>query len=397
MWWDRSRLTLYVGALAVGLWASWIVFVLLSTGATAPTGRVGGDFPAFWGAGKLVLEGRAGQIWDFAAQFEVQDPLFPDADEMMPFPYAPPFALIFVPLAMLPYRLAYVVYTLAMVGLTWLAVAGLVRLLPRLGPWRHVALLGALGFPPLFRASAQGQNTAIVLCLLVWVFVALREDRPLLAGVLLGLLWFKATYAAPLTGLLLLDRRWRTLATVAATLATGWVISAAMVGPDWFGRWIEAAMAVQDFNFAVNLGSTVSVVELAWEGLPAPAGTAIGLALLAAIALGTIVVWRRVPTWPARLAVVPLATLAMAPHAYWYDLGLMVAPLGVLAAVDGRRSLPWLAAPVVATLPLLLDVRLGPAWVLLVLVYLARVVWVTSQRPVHELEASPVRAGPKGR
>jgi hypothetical protein len=140
------------------------------------------------------------------------------------------------PLALLPYRLAYAVSALAMVAATWVAVNGLIRLMPRLAPWRGIALLGALAFPPLFRATTQGQNMALVLCLLVWTIVAVKEERPVLAGTLLGLLWFKATYAAPLTGLPLLNRRFRVVATTAATIAIGWVISTAMVGPSWLPR-----------------------------------------------------------------------------------------------------------------------------------------------------------------
>jgi hypothetical protein len=367
-------LHLYTGAFALTLWVLWVAFVTMSAGATSPVGRVGGDFPAFWGAGQLVLDGRADFLWDWQAQLEAQSSAFPEPGEFIPYPYAPPVALAFAPLAMLPYRLAYVIYTLAMGGLTWLAVSGLVRLLPPLVPWRAVAVLGALGFPPLFRATVGGQNTAIVLCLFVWVFVALQEDRQALAGFLLGLLWFKPTYAAPLTGLLLLDRRNRTLAGLALTLGIGWMISALLAGPGWFIRWIEGAAVVQDFNFEANLGSTVSIVELVWEGLRGHAGTAAGLTLLALLAAGTVVLWRRAEGWPARMALVALAMLAMAPHAYWYDLGHMIAPLAVLGVLRGRRALAWFVTPVLLTMPLLLDVRLGPVWVIMVLTYLVLVV-----------------------
>ena len=94
--------------------------------------------------------------------------------------YSPAFALLFAPLAYLPFALAFLCWSLLNALLLWYA---LVRLLPQ----RQATLaLGLLYLEVLF-AMQYGQSNAMVAALMVLAFLALERGRQLEAALELGL------------------------------------------------------------------------------------------------------------------------------------------------------------------------------------------------------------------
>jgi hypothetical protein len=61
----------------------------------------------------------------------------------------------------------------------------------------------------------MGQNSALILLLVAGALWALRRDREVLAGLLIGLLGFKPNWVLGFVLWLAVTRRWRTLGTVA--------------------------------------------------------------------------------------------------------------------------------------------------------------------------------------
>ena len=55
--------------------------IVTAEGAGTATGRLGGDFPAFFGAGRIVAEGHVAELYDWHAQKASQAGLHPPGEE----------------------------------------------------------------------------------------------------------------------------------------------------------------------------------------------------------------------------------------------------------------------------------------------------------------------------
>ena len=106
----RRRYALWLGAM---LWAGWLVSLAAGPGAFDLAGEVkGADFVEFYAAGRLVLSGRADRLYDLPLQAEVEHAIAGgDWRGFHGFLTPPFFALPFVPLALLPYPVAFACWT----------------------------------------------------------------------------------------------------------------------------------------------------------------------------------------------------------------------------------------------------------------------------------------------
>jgi alpha-1,2-mannosyltransferase len=162
------------------------------------------DFAVYWGGGRDVLAG-----------LSPYRPL-----QSLPFTYPPFAALFFVPFALLPQGVAYVVWQV--VALLALVVATLV-VAERAGLDSRTALwLTAAGMlvQPVVRDVQLGQvNTVIMVMVVLDLFVVPRRYRGILLGIAAGIKLVPAAFAV----LFLLRREWgsavRAVAAGAATVA----------------------------------------------------------------------------------------------------------------------------------------------------------------------------------
>src|SRR5436190_181486 len=141
-----------------------------------------GDFFGLWSAGKFLLDHPAAEIYDAATLKAAQLALGMDPGIDYPFPYPPSFMLVVAPLGLLPWPVAY----LLLIGVTlplfiW-ATAGRC--------WRSWIGLGALVAPATTITIIAGQAGLLAAALMAGGF-RLAARRPILAGVLLGLLTYK--------------------------------------------------------------------------------------------------------------------------------------------------------------------------------------------------------------
>lgn len=150
-----------------------------------------------------------------------------------PLPYIhPPFeALAFLPLSLLPYTPAFVVWNVFNL-MALLAVALLLR--PHLNFLNAVPvwelLLGFLAFFPTFLNLLQGQDSILLLLLLTLAFVALKQSADVVCGAWLALGTFKFQFAIPLVLLIVLWGRRRVAAGFASMSVLLVLLSAAIVG-----------------------------------------------------------------------------------------------------------------------------------------------------------------------
>ncbi len=310
-------------------------------GSATVGGRLGGDFPAFYGAGRIVADGGAAELYDPAAQAAAQADLFgEERDGYLYFAYPPAVAAVYAPLASLPYGTAYALHTLGAIGAL---VAALWCIRPMVDVVRRhftVVLAASLTFFPAFRAVGAGQNTAFVLLALAGSWRLVHQEHDLAAGVVLGLAVAKPQLAIALVGLHLLARRWRVVAGAGLGAAAVWAASAALAGPGWLLPWWEQATRFERVDAAVNGQNAVSWlgVARAVAGVDSLVAAVVGWGLAAASVAAVVWTWRhssRHSLGPA-MAVAAAGVLVISPHAMFYDAGLLLLTAVVLADRLGR-------------------------------------------------------------
>lgn len=344
--WTPRRRVLYSAALLAGLAIGFSVFVLTSDGlTTAGGGRMGGDFPAFYAAGRLAGSSDPWRLYDAAAQQDAQRDLFPNVrDGWIPFAYPPYVARLYAPLARLPFRLAYVIHTVLMAGLCVMAVRLLHHRSDR--SWLMGSAI-ALTFYPMAVAILGGQNTALSFFCAAATVAALRGGMTFQAGVWLGVWLFKPQLALVVTVFLVLAGHWRVLAGFAVVALALYLAEVPSRGLAWPVQWYE--LGVRPFiaaDLQANSAAAISLRETAYR---------VGAASLAVPIVATTLLLAMVAVRFRRLsceAVVggaAAAAVLVSPHALFYDGGLALIGLLTLDPLRPPPTRPltaaWLAAP----------------------------------------------------
>ncbi len=383
--------------------ASLILVVISSGGRDSLTGGLGGDFVEFYAAGEIVLDGDGTELHDLDRQVEAQAPHWDEPGSVILFAYPPAVAALYVPLALVDFRLAYLIHTLAMVA----ALAGALVLLRGLVPLlddpriRLAALAASITFLPMFFGVALGQNTALVLLGGVATWWGLHHRRDLIAGLALGLLVLKPQYGVPILGLVVLARRWGAVAVAVATTVGLWIISAIISGVGWTGPWIDLVRSLSEVDQGVNLHNEVS-----WLGLAEVAfGAGSGVALAIWVVLGGLTVagllwrlWQRPVLDHLTVALVIPTVLLVAPHALYYDAGLLLVSVGALVTtLDQRHRAPVLALWWLAGLGHIAASSLGVQPVALLVIATWGWAWVATRAADEEVRSRrPHRAAATG-
>ena len=152
------------------------------------------DFSGLYTAGGLILEGHSASMFNPQAQIEFQHRVL-GRPGLLPFMHFPYEALLFVPLAFLPMKLALWIWRVLSVGMLICSTRFLadtfnaVRL--------HVFLL-ALGFFPVAVTLYHGQDSILVLLLFSSALMLLCQERDRSAGVLIAAAMVKPQLILPL-------------------------------------------------------------------------------------------------------------------------------------------------------------------------------------------------------
>jgi len=178
--------------------------------------RAGQDFAAFYDAGTILNRGMAGQLYDLNLQTALYRELSPSAGATSLFPNAPWFALLFRPFAFLSFRWAYAAWVCVSIALY---LSGIALLWPAaLDPAaRRTAFLAAVSFHPfVLETLVSGQVTAVAFFCIAAATRLLRQGRSFAAGGLLSGCLYKPTMLVLILPMLVVSRRWKALAGIAA-------------------------------------------------------------------------------------------------------------------------------------------------------------------------------------
>lgn len=323
----RGRVYSLMGVIAFAVITVWIWGRFMA----APDG-MGGDFLSFYAASKLALSGQAASVWNPDIHAVAEHAALKGSGGYLAFFYPPPYLLICWPLALLPYGWAALLW---MSGTTAIAVAVL-----RFALRRTVPLIALLAFPAVWINIGCGQNAALTLAILAAGF-SLMDRRPILAGLVLGLMVIKPQLAILLPVVLGASQRWKTF------FATGFS-ALALCGLAW--------LAIGTDGYAAFFANTTYAREVLNRGLvdPAlmqslyaalrvlgipmtPAYAAQVLLSLGVIGAAGFIAFRYRPEGLALGALAVSATAIATPFLLDYDLLITALPLGWLV-MRGAQS-----------------------------------------------------------
>jgi hypothetical protein len=183
-----------------------LVFVLslaAFVGARFSGSLQGTDFPDFYCAARMLAEGHGHQLYDAELQRQYQARY---AGRIGTLYIHPPFeAVVYLAVAGLPLRRAYLLWFLLNLAFLALAVRHLAK--DALLPWDwRVVLAASLTFAPVLLCLLQGQDSVLLLLLVILAFTALRNNRAFASGCWLGLGLFKFQIVLPLVLVLILTQ-----------------------------------------------------------------------------------------------------------------------------------------------------------------------------------------------
>ncbi len=317
------------------------------------------DFGCGWAAGMQALKGNAASLYDPAEFVKVQTALFRPSDFFYPnWPYPPTYFLVLAPLALLPYRYAFILWDVVSLA----GAVAVVYLIVR----RKPAIALAFAMPFTIWNFLAAQNGFLTAALLGGALVALPR-RPVLAGILLGCLTYKPQFGLLLPIALVADRQGRAIAAAALTTAFLVCASAVVFGVGVWSVFPMQLLAQTGLNFFAGddgnwgyLQSVYGFVRLL-RGGAAAAWLAQG-ATTFALAIIVWRLWRSDAAYRLKASVLSAAAMLATPYAFAYDLAALTIPAAFLAADQLERGLlpsekaVWI---VLFGLPLALLVTLG--------------------------------------
>ncbi len=323
-WLTASRARAYLVILAAMLGLAFVSYVATSHGGLDLFGRpVGTDFASFWTASQLALEGQGPKAWNPVAHHAAQIAVFGKGASYAAFFYPPPYLLVCLPLALIPYGPALGVWLLA-TGLAWAAVTRAWLDAPR--DWLLV-----LTFPAVLLNIGHGQNGFLTAALLGGAAL-LSPSRPWLTGVLIGALIIKPHLAVLTPLFLLLTGNWRAILSAALTASALCLLSLIVFGPAAWQAFFESSALArlaleQDLVGYAKMQSAFAAARL----LGAPLNLAWGLQAVSAL-VAIIGMWRitRMTRGQASGAALVCATLLTTPFLLDYDFTLLGVPLAWL-------------------------------------------------------------------
>ncbi|GAB5454510.1 MAG: hypothetical protein Hens2KO_07390 [Henriciella sp.] len=278
-----------------------------------------GDFVVFWPAAKAILDGNMVSLYIGDGMHDAMLHYRPEgALERLTWQYPPHAGLIFSPIGLLPFPVAY---------LTWFAL-GVAALAGSLTVAKvdYRAIVVLMLTSPVFLALITGQ-IALFMTSLMLLAVFWAKSRPILAGLAAGLLTLKPQLGIFLPLVFIAGGHWRAFASAAVISLTLWLGSAALLGIDVWVAFFERLGLVSDLvSEGVMPYSKMLNVYAASNLALLPEVVASGITVLAALAAACAVFWtsRKTddPRW--RYAVLATVTLLVTPYSWYYELALVL-------------------------------------------------------------------------
>ena len=309
-----------------------------------------GDFFALWTSAVITHAGDAAVNFDVHGLHMRQIALGMSRYGYNPFPYPPTFLLGLDPLGRLPLHQAFYVFMVPSFAAYLLAMWA--------GRWREWWwALGACVAPATGITLISGQTGFLSGALMV-AGLRLLPARPVLAGVMFGLLTYKPQLGVLVPVALVAMGGWRAIASTVATFAVLAVAAGYAYGFHLWSLWAHSLIEYATrFTPVVGYMPTIyanAILLGAWRSV------AWGLQLVVSIPVAFVVwrAWRQGPS-PRAAALLVVGTYLATPHAFNYDMPMMTMGLVWYFVERLRAKAPldvgeWLALLLAFAMPLIM-------------------------------------------
>jgi Glycosyltransferase family 87 len=327
-WRSGQRKTIYLGALLLGL-AVFLALIYLQKiwsdyeGQTPGHPPAFGDFFALWSYAKIAAVHPVAELYDPVALHARQVALGMAPSEQNPFPYPPIFMLFLRPISFLPYEAAYIAWTIGTLALFIWVIVGTCSRLP-------LCVFGGVVSPVTVIAITSGQS-GFLAAALVTAGLRLAGSRPILSGILVGMLGYKPQIGLLVPIALAAAGLWRVFGAACLTIiglsVTATVAFGTAVWPAWismlpaYTRWFDTVRRLLRFKPTV-------IANLDMAGVALPIAEVIQAVVAVVVAS---LVWGCFRRTPGRLAIAALlvGTFLATPHAFVYDLPMITAAMAL--------------------------------------------------------------------
>jgi len=305
----------------IAFWA-----LALATGVTSADGwitnsqgvAVDGDYMGVYTAGKFTLQGEPLAAYDWVRHERAQHELDGNPKgAFFPWPYPPSFLFVAASLALLPYFLSMLTWTLATFAAFTAAIA-------RISATRRDLLL-MLATPAAWLNLYIGQNGSLTAALIGFGLILLPA-RPVAAGICIGLLSVKPHLGLLIPVALLAGGYYRAFASAALT-----VVALALVTTVAFGiePWLALPDQLQRVAMLAKTTTSTTKIQSAFGmarslGLSADHALWLQGALVAVLAAGIAWLWsRRDAGFDLKAAALAAAITLASPYQFVYDLVIL--------------------------------------------------------------------------
>ena len=308
------------------------------------------DFIYFYAVGRIAHEYPLTRLYEYSLILKTTDEIFPLKGWIWgPSPYPPFVALFFSLFTRLPFLPAYILWMATSVALYLGGIAAAIRgAFPRQPLQSSLVFCIALGFYPFFICDMKNGQISAVAVFAVGTAIALERDKRLfLSGLALAILCYKPTLLLLLFPMLLLTRRFRTLAGFFAGGAALFLFTTAIGGVEIWRIYFAHALGFLHGFIEVQGQSSLQLweyIDFHTFSYAVPGGrSTVGLAAIACISLAAATVLA-VLLWRSASSAKPVQQLTWAATISWTLLLNFYVPvwdsiLATLAVILTLRAL----------------------------------------------------------
>jgi hypothetical protein len=359
-----------------------LVFTILLFGlifhsnVVSPDGiSLGFDFSVFWSASHLALLGHPEDAYQLVKLHSVIHTINPSVKEgSYGWFYPPNYFLIIAPLAYIPYLVSYLLF-ISLTLFAYLFVVHRIYANPE-GLWCLA------GFSGLWDNLVTGQN-GFLTAAIAGGSLLLIDKRPVIAGMLIGILSIKPQLILLFPIALVASKAWKTLIVAILTSALSLAASTMLFGVVTLESWvrsIDLARSLLEFggtHFWMRVPTIFSFLHLL--GIPLQWAYLAHFFVAAMVATSIWITWKSTVEPELRNAALITGSLLISPYILIYDLTWLALPIAWMSKIGIERGwlrweietliLAWLLPAMMLLIARFAPFQFAP-WVLLALLIL---------------------------